>query len=248
MKNINFPKCLTPSLPLPKWQWYNKSMGYRKEPLATGHYYHIFTRSIAKYVVFNDQDDYGRFNELINLYRFKDFNYKYSSFLYLKTEMQEIVVNGLDKNEKLVEIVAYCIMPTHIHLLLKQTTDDGISKYVAKILNSYTRYFNSKYHRKGPLWEGHFKNVLVNSDEQLLHLTRYIHLNPTSIGLIEKPENWMFSSYPEYIKPDSAGGLCNFEDLFNLSPSQYRKFVNDQKSYQRNLSIIKSILIDNYSG
>lgn len=223
-------------------------MTYRKDPLITGQYYHIFSRSIAKYIVFNDQDDYGRFNELINLYRFIDFNYKYSNFSDLKIEMQENIINGLNKNNVLVEIVAYCIMPTHIHLLLKQIVDNGISKYIAKILNSYTRYFNLKHHRKGPLWEGHFNNVLVDSDEQLLHLTRYIHLNPSSANLVEKPEDWAFSSYMEYIKSDVFKGVCNFDNLFNLDPTQYRKFVNDQKSYQRGLSIIKSISIDNYNG
>lgn len=219
-------------------------MDYRKDPLVTGHYYHIFSRSIAKFIVFNDQDDYGRFIELVNLYRFIDFNYKYSSFTDLKIGMQEEVINGLDKDKKLVDIVSCCIMPTHIHLLLKQTADAGISKYIAKVLNSYTRYFNLKHHRKGPLWEGHFSNVLVVSDEQLLHLSRYIHLNPTSAGLVKNPEDWAYSSYLEYIKPDLEGGLCNFKGLFDLSPAQYRKFVNDRKSYQHDLAIIKNILID----
>lgn len=223
-------------------------MKYRKYPLVNGQYYHIFSRSIAKYIVFNIQNDYDRFNDLINLYRFIDFNYKYSNFLNLKIKMQKNVIDGLDKDKKLVEIVAYCIMPTHIHLLLKQIVDNGISKYMAKILNSYTRYFNLKHHRKGPLWEGHFNNILVNSDEQLLHLTRYIHLNPTSAGLVEKPDDWKYSSYIEYINPEITSGICNFDGLFDLNPTQYRKFVNDQKSYQRDLAIIKGIIIENYTG
>lgn len=223
-------------------------MKCRKYPLVNGQYYHIFSRSIAKYIVFNNQNDYGRFIELANLYRYIDFNYKYSNFANLKIKMRKNVINELDKNRKLVEIVAYCIMPTHIHLLLKQIVENGISKYMAKILNSYTRYFNLKHQRKGPLWEGHFNNILVNSDEQLLHLSRYIHLNSTSAGLVEKPDNWAFSSYLEYIKPHSTKRLCNYDDLFDLNPTQYRKFVNDQKSYQRELSIIKSVMIDNYAG
>lgn len=223
-------------------------MKCRKYPLVNGQYYHIFSRSIAKYIVFNNQNDYGRFIELANLYRYIDFNYKYSNFANLRIKMQKNVIDGLDKNRKLVEIVAYCIMPTHIHLLLKQIVENGISKYMAKILNSYTRYFNLKHHRKGPLWEGHFNNILVNSDEQLLHLTRYIHLNPTSAGLVEKPEDWEHSSYKEYINPELTSRLCNFDNLFDLNPTQYRKFVNDQKSYQRELSIIKSVMIDNHVG
>ena len=91
-------------------------MKYRKYPLANGQYYHIFSRSIAKYMIFNYENDYGRFNELLNLYRFIGFNYKYSNFANLKIIARKNAIDGLDKDKKMVEIVAYCIMPTHIHL------------------------------------------------------------------------------------------------------------------------------------
>ncbi len=78
-------------------------------------------------------------------------------------------------------------MPTHIHLILKQLKEDGISAYMSKILNSYTCYFNRRTKRKGPLWESRFKRVEVTSDEQLLHLTRYIHLNPVTAHIVEEP-------------------------------------------------------------
>jgi putative transposase len=79
-------------------------------------------------------------------------------------------------------------MPTHIHLVLRQLKDGGISKFMSNILNSYSRYFNIKHNRKGPLWEGRFRKVLVGSDEQLLHLTRYVHLNPVTACLVDKPK------------------------------------------------------------
>jgi putative transposase len=99
------------------------------------------------------------------------------------------------ENEQLVEVVAYCIMQTHFHLILKQVTEDGIAKFMGRILNGYSRYFNSLHSRVGPLWTGRFKNVLIRNDEHLLHLTRYIHLNPVSAGLVTKPEDWDYSSY-----------------------------------------------------
>ncbi|OGD56426.1 hypothetical protein A2V71_04650 [Candidatus Berkelbacteria bacterium RBG_13_40_8] len=148
---------------------------------------------------------------------------------------------------KFVKTVAYCIMPTHFHLILGQIGNNGISKFMAKVLNSYSRYFNLRYKRKGPLWEGHFKNVLVNSDEQLLHLTRYIHLNPVSAGLIKKPEDWTFSSYPGYLS-SKTDGLCEYDGLFNISSKEYKKFVNSRASYQKELSKIKCILIEDYTG
>lgn len=225
-------------------------MEIRKEPLENDYYYHIFSRSISKYVVFNNTQEYSRMVEGLKLYRFTEFSHSFSKFISLDPSTQKAIISSL-KNDSpvLIEIVAYCLMPTHIHLLLKQIVDNGISKYMAKILNSYTRYFNIKHRRIGPLWAGRFKSVLVSDDEQLLHLTRYIHLNPTSAGVAESPKDWRFSSYLEYINPDDKKEtICSYDNLFNFTPKEYQKFVLDQKSYQQELSRIKHFLIDSYTG
>jgi putative transposase len=223
-------------------------MPSRKIPLVNGQYYHIYSRSIAKYVVFNNEDEYARFLELINLCRHENFTYKYSQFLELESLSQKTILKHLEEeNSLLVEIVAYCIMPTHIHLLLKQVKDNGIVKFMLRVMSSYSRYFNQKHHRNGPLWTGRFKDVLVETDEQLLHLTRYIHLNPSSAGIVEDPFMWHFSSLKEYTVP-SDGDFCNFQQIIDMSPQGYKKFVLDQKSYQRDLAIIKNTIIDDYSG
>lgn len=223
-------------------------MNLRKIPLVNDHYYHIFSRSIAKYEVFNHADDFNRILELLNYFRFVDFGYKYSRFKELEIMKQSAILSNLNKeNNVLVEIIAYCVMPTHVHLVLKQIANEGITKYISRVFNSYTRYFNVSHHRKGPLWEGHFKNVLVENDEQLLHLTRYIHLNPTSAGLTKDPFEWQSSSLKEYCE-DTASDICQFEGIIDMPPKEYKKFVLDQKSYQRELSLVKNILIDNYTG
>lgn len=223
-------------------------MNVRKIPLVNGQYYHIFSRSIAKYEVFNDADDFERVFELIDLCRYTEFDYKYSRFKELEISTRGTIINKLRKeNNTLTEIIAFCIMPTHLHLLLKQVANKGISKYISKILNSYTKYFNSRHHRNGPLWESHFKNVLVNNDEQLLHLTRYIHLNPSSTGLVSNPFDWQLSSLKEYCE-EITNGICQFNEIIDMSTRKYKKFVLDQKNYQRSLSLIKSIMIDNYAG
>lgn len=229
--------------------WYNiNTMNIRKDPLVNDHYYHIFCRSIAKYVIFNDEEDYSRFMELLDLCRFADFSYKYSKFISLEISHQQGILADLRKsNNFLVEITSFCLMPTHLHLLLKQIVDDGISKFMSKVLNSYTRYFNAKHGRTGPLYEGHFKSVLVRTNEQLLHLTRYHHLNASSAGLVDNPFDWPYSSLKEYCG-EGEHGFCKFHELIDMSPKQYKKFVLDHKSYQRSLSIIKEFLIDNYSG
>ena len=225
-------------------------MQVRKDPLVAGHYYHVFSRSIAGYVVFNNVEEFSRFLEILKLYRHDDFGYRFSKFKELDIQSQQFIIQELKENKSvLAEIVAYCIMPTHTHFILKQTKDQGISKYISKILNSYTRYFNTKHKRGGPLWSGRFKSVLVSSDEQLLHLTRYLHLNPTSAGLVDEPDDWEFSSLGEYIgSPKDTDRICSTRNLFETTPAEYRKFVLDRKSYQRDLSKIKKLLLDSYTG
>ena len=224
-------------------------MPSRKDFLSNNNYYHIYSRSIAKYIVFNDNDDFGRFLELLDLCRHKNFSYKFSKFMELELLTRQSIIQSLEKeNLHLVDIVAYCIMPTHVHLLLKQISDDGISKFMLRLMSSYSRYFNFKHHRNGPLWTGRFKDVIVTTDEQLLHLTRYIHLNPTSAGLVENSADWLFSSFNEYIESDKTRKLCNFDSIVNMDPKEYKKFVLDQKLYQRQLAMIKNIIIDDYSG
>jgi len=220
----------------------------RKNPLENGHFYHVYSRSIAGYRIFNDHSDYERMNELINLYNHADFNYKYSTYSNLTLPTQIDILTGLSQSQKLLtENIAFCLMPTHFHLLLKQKESNGISKFIGRVLNGYSRYFNARYCRQGPLWSGRFKSVLVTSDEQLLHLTRYLHLNPTSAGLVEKPEQWKYSSYEKYIN-EEKDGILQHEELFAIPPKQYKKFVMNRKDYQKELSKIKSLVIEDYTG
>ncbi|MCX7941375.1 MAG: transposase, partial [Endomicrobia bacterium] len=136
------------------------------------------------------------------------------------------------------------IMPTHIHLLVSPLEDNILSRYMNIVLRSYTGYFNYKYKRKGPLWESRFKAVIVNSNEQLLHLTRYIHLNPTTGYLVERPEDWEFSSYNEYIGKPTTRKLTDFLEYLDINPISYTEFVNDRINYQRELAKIKDMILE----
>jgi len=213
----------------------------RKDPLISGEIYHLFTKSIAEYKIFNNNDEFSRMVEAIDYYKTEKPNIKLSKFIKRHTNLKNNIIS--DKKD-LIEIIAYCIMPTHIHLVLKQIKENGISVYMSNILNSYTRYFNTKHNRKGPLWEGRFKNVLVETDEQLLHLTRYIHLNPVTACLIDNPEQWTASSYEEYLSIEENDKICNYEGILDIKPNTYKNFVHDRISYQRELAKIKSFLID----
>ncbi len=219
----------------------------RKIPLVTGKVYHVFNKSIADFVVFNNDDEFLRMRNLFRYYQIKDPPYKFNYFVKIKTKenFDENLSSYLSGKEKIVQIIAYCIMPTHFHLILKQLKKGGISTFMGNVLNSYSRYFNTKHKRGGPLWEGKFKNVLVETDEQLLHLTRYIHLNPTSAGLVKKPEEWPYSSYLEYLgKIKKMNRICSYEDLIDISPSSYKNFVESRISYQRELEKIKHLILE----
>lgn len=170
---------------------------------------------------------------------------RFSRFMEMNPEQKQKI---LDSGSENLQIVTYCIMPTHIHLVLVQRKENMISRYMNNLLNSYTRYFNSKIGRKGPLWESRYKNILVKKDEQLQHLTRYIHLNPVSVNLVKKPEDWKYSSYEEYIGVGIKDRICNWGDFLEIKPTAYKKFVEERIEDQKELSKIKKILIENYSG
>ncbi|HLB95653.1 MAG TPA: transposase [Patescibacteria group bacterium] len=218
----------------------------RKIPLITGEVYHVFNRSIADYQIFNTSGDYLRMMQLLKYYQVET-SRKFSDFIALKgalkVDLNIFLERTVREKEKIVQIIAYCLMPTHIHLILKQLVDEGISKYYGNILNSYSRYFNTKHDRKGPLWEGKFKNVLVDTDEQLLHLTRYLHLNPVTAFLVDRPEEWSLSSFNEYLGYPKGLKLCEYEGLIKKDPS-YRKFVSDRVTYQQELAKIKTLLLE----
>ncbi len=219
----------------------------RKDPLVTGEVYHVYNKSIAGYRIFNNDSEFLRMINVVCYYQREKPGLKFSDFI----RSPEAKNNHLPPRrwesggrEKLVEIIAYCIMPTHLHLVVKQLKEYGISTFMSNVQNSYARYFNTKHERKGPLWEGKFQNLLVETDEYLLHLTRYIHLNPTTAHLVDKPEDWLSSSYQEYLFSTDNSRICKYDDILDIGSKDYKEFVEDRISYQRELAKIKHLLID----
>ncbi|MFH1645392.1 MAG: transposase [Candidatus Omnitrophota bacterium] len=199
--------------------------------------YHIYNKSIANFKIFNNDSDYERFLLAFRFFQFDNRDIRFCRSLELLEEDNNIFVK--DKEKKLVRIVAYCIMPTHFHLILIPCKEKAVSIFTGNICNSYTRFFNSKYGRKGPLWEGRAKKVLVENNEQLIHLTRYLHLNPVTSYITEKPIDWQYSSYKEYIGVVRENSFCEFRDLLNMDPIEYRFYVNEGIQYQRDLAEAK---------
>lgn len=210
-------------------------MPYRLTPLVNGQIYHIFNRGVEKRRIFEDRSDYRRFIKTLQYYLTDGLKPRFSHFS--KTKLQ------IDDSKKVANILAYCLMPNHFHLLIKQEKDNGISELIAKLINSYTKYYNLKYGRVGPLLQGQFKAVLVENDEQLIHLSRYIHLNPLVAFLVDDLNKYEWSSFREYLSPTI--GFCNKEDVlafFQHSP--YKQFVLDHAEYATELEIIKHQLLE----
>ncbi len=206
-------------------------------PFVNGQFYHIYNRGVEKRDIFEKKWDYSRLIKTIRYYQLLGPKPKLSRFL-----MGSIFKP--DTNKKVVDIICYCLMPNHFHFLIKQLKAGGITEFISKISNSYTKYFNTKYNRIGPLLQGEFKAVLIKSDEQLIHISRYIHLNPIASFLVKDLNLYSWSSYKEYI--EDTNGICNKKDILSFfkSPKGYEKFVLDQVDYAQQLEIIKHQLLD----
>lgn len=211
----------------------------RNTPLVTGEYYHIFNRGNEKRNIFTQPRDCKRFLQTFYYYQFTGPKPSFSK--YAKSDLNSFKP---DLEKKLVKVLCYCLMPNHFHFLIKQLKSNGISNFLSQISNSYTKYFNTKYTRIGALLQGVFKNVRIETDEQLIHVSRYIHLNPVVSGLVKKPEEYKWSSYLEYITQNPF--VCSIDEVLGLfsSPRKYQEFVEAQIDYGTTLEILKHRTID----
>lgn len=218
--------------------------------LATGEYYHVFNRGIARQPVFFTKRDYERFVLTLSYYRFADIPVKLSRFLQFRKDTRESLLNELFQNKKTItDIICYALMPNHFHLLIRQTRDKGITSFMSKAINSYTRYINTKRERVGDLFQGVFKAVHIETDEQLIHLSRYIHLNPLVSLVIKKDDflSYPWSSFADYLTSNTSNSSF-VETEFILSqfrsPKSYKQFVLDQVDYGRRLEEIKHLILE----
>lgn len=206
-------------------------------PFANGYFYHVYNRGSEKRLIFGSRRDYQRFIKILNYYQYLGPKPKFSHFSQFQSFKP-------DSSRRIVDIISYCLMPNHFHLLLKQLVDGGITEFVSKVSNSYTKYYNTKYNRVGPLFQGEFKSVLVEKDEQLTHLSRYIHLNPKVSLLVKDLESYEWSSYKEYLGQNN--GFCVKENIlgFFKNSQAYKQFVLDQIDYGERLEQIKHQVLE----
>ena len=188
-------------------------MSLRKVKFVPDEYYHIYNRGNDKRIIFHDNGDHNHFIKL----------------LYLSNSKRNIKIRDVSKNifdfkreNLLVHIGAYCLMPNHFHILLAQTEEGSISKFMQKLSTAYSMYYNTKYHKTGSLFQGKFKSEYANNDKYLKYLFSYIHLNPIKLmkkdwkekGIGDKKlaldflNKYKYSSYLDY-----AGDIRNEKQI-----------------------------------
>lgn len=224
-------------------------MSVRKIPLVTNEVYHIYNRSVAQQPIFRTQKEKRRFLELIDYYRFANQKLRYSHYSRLKLEEKKKYLDSLHQSDnRQVKICSFSLMPNHYHLLLKQGSNNGISNFVRIFQDSYAKYINIRSKRGGSLFQSPFKAVRMESDEQFLHVSRYIHLNPLTSYILKNPvelKAYPWCSFVDYIgnKPRSfidrtlLGGLIKDKE-------ELIKFTFNQLDYQRSLNKVKHLVFE----
>ena len=221
-------------------------MPYRKIPIVAGEIYHVFNRSVAKQPIFISRKDYQRAMAVIDFYRHQDLPMRFSYYNRLAIPQKQKLIKIIAETSSIVEILAFCLMPNHVHFLLKSLTDNGIIQFMSNFQNSYAKYFNTRHERTGTLFQPMFKAVRIESEEQLIHVNRYIHLNPVTayiLKTIETLETYPWSSYPEYLGETGFTSKDLVLGLFK-NISAYQKFTADQVDYQRRLNVIKHLILE----
>lgn len=206
----------------------------RKEKPTPGEYYHVFNRGNNKQIIFQNQSDWARLLFLIiylqSPYNFNNLSRQTSYFVkHSVFNISDKIIEEIPK-KRYVELVSFALMPNHFHLILHEIDEGGISKYMQRILNAYTKFFNTKYGINGHLFQGPYKIVRVTNNEQLLYLSTYIHRNPKEIfEWKNKEDNYTWSSYQDYVKENRWGKLLKNEIIMNQFKNKigYHNFVKE---------------------
>jgi len=209
----------------------------RKISFELNEFYHIYNRGVEKRLLYMDKLDHERFIKL----------------LFFCNSLKRVNIRDLPKGlafvefnrgETIVDIGAYCLMPNHFHILVREKTENGISTFIQKLLTGYTMYFNAKNKRKGRLFESTFQAVHANSDEYLKYLFAYIHLNPAKLvdptwkevgvkseaKINEFLNNYQFSSFLDYSISDTERDYSQV-----LSKKAFPHYFTTSDEFQSNI-------------
>jgi len=194
-------------------------------------YYHIYNRGVNKQNIFIDEEDYVAF---LNLFK------RHLSREQLKDRFGR---EFADLHE-VVELLAFCLMPNHFHLLIYNLEERGIADLMQRTMTAYSMYFNKRHQRIGSLFQGTYKASLIQNDSYLYHISRYIHLNPQDID--QDYTQYSFSSYPYYVGKKVAKWLKP-ERILRLHEDNrisYASFVADYEAMRKELQSLKLHMAD----
>ncbi len=215
----------------------------RNFSIAPEEFYHVYNRGTDKRRIFTSVSDHERFLALLYLC-----NSEHSVDMKLQgSTLYELLEQP--RGETLVDISTYCLMPNHFHLIVKEKTDGGLSKFMQKLTTGYTMYFNKRYDRSGSLFQGRFKVSHIDTDRYLSYLISYVHLNPVKIfeptwketGISNRTGaqaflgNYPYSSYCDYLgeqRPERA--ILNTESLpdYFSTGADFERAVADWLTYK----------------
>lgn len=212
-----------------------------------GGYYHLYNRGVEKRLIFMDEMDYSVFLSCLSIYLSPADDLQGSS-LQERVSPSKVPKNYFGD----IKLLAYCLMPNHFHLMVKQESDHGIDHFMRSISTKYVRYFNSKYNRIGPLFQGIYKAVRVQNEYQFVYLTKYIHRNPITSTCKDDPcrlEEYRYSSYGNYLKKFKQSWL-DTDEILGLFGSvnkrtcyrNYKDFVEETSDFD--FSFIKEVVLD----
>jgi putative transposase len=184
-------------------------------------YYHVYFRGVNRSRIFRDAADYEKMLRL------------FARYLSLEEVTNSAGVSFPNYHYKL-ELVAFCLMPNHAHLLLYQRQQRAMAEFMRSLLTSYSMYFNKKYKRSGPLLESRYKASMITDDSYLEHITRYIHLNP------RQWRDYEYSSLPYYLQQISDEWIepKRIMNIFS-GPDEYLRFMEDYEQNKEMLDILK---------
>ncbi len=237
----------------------------RNLKIAPGEYYHIFNRAASKQTIFHDFGDYARFLFLILYFqapvKISHINRLIQTFLKFcnqptqshsthtgqSSALTSIAMGYEDEvvKKRKIEIAAFCIMPNHFHLILKEVDEGGIAFFMQRVLTAYAKYYNTKYEKTGHVFQGPYKAVHIEDNSQLLYLSTYIHKNPKEIEVWHEKENrYPWSSYQDLTEENRWGELISSEIILSQfqNKQKYSEFVRsspakDLESELKNLNL-----------
>lgn len=206
----------------------------RKDRLISGHFYHIYSRTVLNVSEFKKKENASR---LVQAFLLANSTQSGQAFNYLRNDRNATLKKALEitkQGKKLVDVLCYAIMPDHYHLLLRQLIKNGITDFMRKCNTSIAKYVNIKNNRTGSLFESCFKSKYIDSNEYLLHLSLYIHLNP--LDFIDN-KNWRFNKLKDW--------RSKKEKLLNYPWSSLKNFLDDD--YKDSILSGTKIISDQFS-